>query len=127
MKKTTLAVLVAGLFASGAAAQQAEFTGSVSVTGIGSHVKGQNPFVFEKYRDLSDGFTAGTDLWRRDEGGDLPITNFNFVLRPTTNVSTAQYADKNGDNCSMAGAGPVGPVSLTGAAAAGPSPFPMGP
>jgi hypothetical protein len=55
-----------------------------------------------------------------DEGGDLPITNFNFVLRPTTDISTVAWEDKNGNGCSMSGAGPVGPVTEVGMPPAGP-------
>jgi len=78
MKKTTLSVLVAGLFASPALAQQAEFTGSLSVTAIGSDVDSRNPYLLEKYRDLSDGVTAGTDLWRRDPGGRMRLFSENL-------------------------------------------------
>jgi hypothetical protein len=55
-----------------------------------------------------------------DEGGDLPVTNFNFVLRPTTDVSTAKWEDKNGNGCSYSGGGPVGPITDTGVPPAGP-------
>jgi MtrB/PioB family decaheme-associated outer membrane protein len=82
MKKTTLSILVASLFASPALAQQAEFTGSLSVTGIASEVNAQaaqkNPYIFEKYRDLSDGVTGGTDLWRNDEGGRMRLFSENL-------------------------------------------------
>ena len=78
MKKTTLSILVAGLFASPALAQQAEFTGSLSVTGISRTLDSQNPYLFEKYRDLSNGFTGGTDLWRHDEGGRMRLFSENL-------------------------------------------------
>ena len=78
MRKTTLSVLVVGLFVSPVLAQQSEFTGSVSVTGLSRTIDGSNPFIFEKYRDLSNGFTAGTDLWRHDEGGRMRLFSENL-------------------------------------------------
>lgn len=78
MKKTALSILVAGLFAAPALAQQTGFTGSLSVTGIGTDVEGINPYLLEKYRDLSDGVTAGTDLWRHDEGGRMRLFSENL-------------------------------------------------
>jgi MtrB/PioB family decaheme-associated outer membrane protein len=78
MKKTTLSILVAGLFVSPALAQERAFTGSVSVTGIVNNVDGRNPFLFEKYRDLSDGVTGGTDLWLTDPGGRMRLFSENL-------------------------------------------------
>jgi MtrB/PioB family decaheme-associated outer membrane protein len=78
MRKTVLSVLVAGLSASPVLAQQTGFTGSLSVTGIGTDVDGINPYLLEKYRDLSDGFTAGTDLWRHDPGGRMRLFSENL-------------------------------------------------
>src|SRR5512145_1552220 len=78
MRKTTLSALVAGLFASPALAQQAEFTGSLSITGYVNDVDSRNPYLFEKYRDLSDGITGGTDLWRHDEGGRMRLYSENL-------------------------------------------------
>jgi MtrB/PioB family decaheme-associated outer membrane protein len=78
MKKTTLSILVAGLFVSPALAQQAAFTGSLSVTGLANDVSGINPYIFEKYRDLSDGVTAGTDLWYHDAGGRMRLFSENL-------------------------------------------------
>jgi hypothetical protein len=46
----------------------------------------------------SDGtFNAGTDT---------PVTDFNFILSPTTGHSSATYSDLNGDSCKRAGNGP---------------------
>jgi MtrB/PioB family decaheme-associated outer membrane protein len=78
MRKTTLSVLVAGLFASPAAAQQAGFTGSVSITGYVNDVDSRNPYLFEKYRDLGDGVTGGTDLWLLDPGGRMRLFSENL-------------------------------------------------
>jgi hypothetical protein len=55
-----------------------------------------------------------------DEGGDVVITNFNFVLRPSTNTASAAYADKNMDGCSLAGSGPDAPPAVVGAPPPGP-------
>jgi hypothetical protein len=57
--------------------------------------------------------------------GDLVITEFDFILRPTTGNGTGQFVDKNGNLCKRAGSGfanptPDGPTSLSGTAAAGP-------
>jgi hypothetical protein len=59
--------------------------------------------------------------------GDLPITEFDFILRPTTGTATSQFVDKNANICKRAGSGfdnaapgPDGPKSLTGTPAAGP-------
>ena len=57
--------------------------------------------------------------------GDLVITEFDFILRPTTGTGTGQFVDKNGNLCKRAGSGfsnptPDGPQSLTGTPATGP-------
>jgi hypothetical protein len=41
------------------------------------------------------------------DGMDTVITDFNFVLSPTTATTRAQYLDQNGDGCSYAGGGPA--------------------
>ncbi len=56
---------------------------------------------------------------------DEVIANFDFVVSATTDVATAQFVDKNGDGCSVAGRGfndpPIkGPRTLTGSPAPGP-------
>jgi hypothetical protein len=53
-------------------------------------------------------------------GVDTLISDFSFILSPTTDVASARFADKNGDGCSLAGPGPPGPVFLTGLTAPGP-------
>jgi hypothetical protein len=45
---------------------------------------------------------------------DTIITQFPQTLDLTTDTSTAQYFDNDGDGCSRAGAGPQGPFSSTG-------------
>ena len=57
--------------------------------------------------------------------GDIRITEFDFILRPSTGTGTGRFADKNGNGCRRAGSGfpnplPDGPYSLTGSPAAGP-------
>jgi hypothetical protein len=42
-----------------------------------------------------------------DSGTDNTITDFNFILSPTTASTRAQFVDKNADNCSFAGGGPA--------------------
>ena len=78
MKKTTLSALVAGLFVSPVFAQQSEFTGSLSITGYLNDVDGRNPYIFEKYRDLGDGVTGGTDLWLNSEQGSMRLFSENL-------------------------------------------------
>lgn len=41
-----------------------------------------------------------------DAGTDSLITQFDFILSPTTAAATAAYVEKNGDACTRAGAGP---------------------
>jgi hypothetical protein len=41
-----------------------------------------------------------------NSGSDNTITDFNFILSPTTGQTRAQYVDKNADSCSFAGGGP---------------------
>jgi hypothetical protein len=41
-----------------------------------------------------------------DAGVDTSITDFNFILSPTTATANAQFVDQNGDGCSRAGNGP---------------------
>jgi hypothetical protein len=53
-------------------------------------------------------------------GSDGIISNFNFILRPTTDTGSAAYVDKNADSCSMEGLGPVGPVVGVGTPPPGP-------
>jgi hypothetical protein len=55
-----------------------------------------------------------------DPGTDLLVTEFTFILSPTTATATGQFVDKNADGCAKAGNGPTGPVALTGAPSAGP-------
>jgi hypothetical protein len=55
-----------------------------------------------------------------DPGSDLLVSTFTFVLSPTTGISTAAFVDTNADGCRREGAGPGGPVTLTGASAPGP-------
>ena len=56
--------------------------------------------------------------------GDLVITEFDFILSPTTDTAAASFADKNGDGCARAGAGFANPTpnsaTLAGTPAAGP-------
>ncbi|HJQ85435.1 MAG TPA: hypothetical protein VKA21_15215, partial [Candidatus Binatia bacterium] len=54
-----------------------------------------------------------------DPGTDTPVTNFDFILSPTTGNSSAAFTDLNGDSCAKAGAGPVS-KSGTGSPATGP-------
>jgi hypothetical protein len=55
-----------------------------------------------------------------DPNTDTLVSQFNFILSPTTGTATASFVDKNGDACAKAGNGPTGPVSLTGTPATGP-------
>jgi hypothetical protein len=57
--------------------------------------------------------------------GDLVITEFDFILSPTTGTGTGRFLDKNANICKRAGSGfsnptPDGPQSLTGTPAVGP-------
>lgn len=64
MKRTTISLLVAGLFvaAPGALAQM-QVSGSVSGTVLSTDIKTEkNPFRFEEYRDLDSGVSLGADI-----------------------------------------------------------------
>src|SRR6185436_3844126 len=39
------------------------------------------------------------------DGGDLLVTQFEFILSPTTATANGAFVDKNMDSCSFAGAG----------------------
>ena len=73
----------------------------------------------------SPGCCPGSDYNPAD--GDLLITEFDFILSPTTDVASSAFVDKNGDGCKRSGSGfdtaapgPDGPKSLTGTPATGP-------
>ena len=55
-----------------------------------------------------------------DPGTDTLIMDGDYIMSLSSDVATAQFADENGDACSGAGSGPMGPVSETGAPATGP-------
>jgi len=78
MKRTTIGLAVAALFCGAQNVLAQGVTGSVSVTGIAADVDSSNRFRFEEYRDLSDGFTAGTDLRRDDDGGRMQLFSENL-------------------------------------------------
>jgi hypothetical protein len=40
-------------------------------------------------------------------GTDTPVTDFTFILSPTTGHTSATFTDLNGDGCAKAGAGPL--------------------
>ncbi|HJQ84458.1 MAG TPA: hypothetical protein VKA21_10305 [Candidatus Binatia bacterium] len=54
-----------------------------------------------------------------DPGTDTPVSDFVFILSPTTGSTSATFTDLNGDACAKAGAGPVS-KSGVGIAPAGP-------
>jgi hypothetical protein len=54
------------------------------------------------------------------DGGDIVVVQREFILSPTTDLASAAFVDKNGDTCKRAGFGPDGPLTVTGAPAAGP-------
>jgi len=61
MKRPTFSILAAAMAAAFPMAH-AQLSGSVSVTGISSHVNSDNPFRLHEYRDLSSGASLGADL-----------------------------------------------------------------
>jgi hypothetical protein len=54
-----------------------------------------------------------------DPGNDTQVTNFDFILSPTSRLSSAKYTDLNGDSCSRSGNGPDS-MTATGSPATGP-------
>ena len=74
----------------------------------------------------------GNGIYNPGEG-DVLITEFDFILSPTTGQATGQFTDKNGNGCALPGgssgfgapsaqcaAGATGPCSITGVQATGP-------
>jgi hypothetical protein len=55
-----------------------------------------------------------------DPGTDSVVSQFTFILSPTSATATARFADQNGDGCFRQGGGPNGPITLTGSPSAGP-------
>lgn len=51
---------------------------------------------------------------------DTLLSEFNFILSPTTDYARSSFVDKNNDGCSFVGSGPVGPVTLAGFPIPGP-------
>jgi hypothetical protein len=66
-----------------------------------------------------DGFCPDAD-GIYDPNTDTLVTQFSFILSPTTGTATGVFADKNGDACAKAGNGPTGPVTASGTPAPGP-------
>jgi hypothetical protein len=61
----------------------------------------------------------GNGVYSAGEGDVLVSTN-QLILSPTTGFSTASFADKNGDGCARAGAGPTAQGPYQGSPATGP-------
>ena len=55
-----------------------------------------------------------------DPAVDTLLSEFNFILSPTTDYARASFTDKNNDGCAFVGSGPAGPVTLAGYPIPGP-------
>jgi hypothetical protein len=65
------------------------------------------PVVSTTWQDVDGACPDADGMF--DPGTDSLITQFSFILSPTTGTTSATYADKNGDGCSLPtfSAGPV--------------------
>ena len=70
----------------------------------GVHTQLDIPVLSTTWNDI-DGNCPDDDLMY-DPGTDTLVTQFNFILSPTTASSFADYTDLNADACSFAGNGP---------------------
>jgi hypothetical protein len=73
-------------------------------TAAGVHTQLDIPVLSTTWNDI-DGNCPDDDLMY-DPGTDTLITQFTFILSPTTASTSADYTDLNGDSCSFAGNGP---------------------
>jgi hypothetical protein len=73
-------------------------------TTAGVHTQLDVPVLSTTWNDL-DGNCPDDDLMY-DPGTDTLVTQFTFILSPTTATSNADYTDLNGDACLFAGNGP---------------------
>jgi hypothetical protein len=91
--------------------------GGSPTSGGGVHTQIDIPVTSITWSD-ADGACPDAD-GQFDPGRDLIITNFDFILSPTTGGSSARFSDLNSDGCSFAGSGPES-QSNSGSAAPGP-------
>ncbi len=91
---------------------QGIFAGTCTCSGVSNGCPGGQ--VCDQLSACNTGFDPNT------APVDLAITTFDFVLRPSSGVATAEWANQNADTCFFSGSGPAGPTSLTGSPAAGP-------
>ena len=73
-------------------------------TADGVHTQLDIPVLSTTWNDI-DGNCPDDDL-QYDPGTDTLVTQFNFILSPTTAATSANYEDLNSDACSFAGNGP---------------------
>jgi hypothetical protein len=92
--------------------------GDAACDGPGVHMQLDLPATSITWNDV-DGNCPDDDL-QYSPGSDTLVTQFDFILSPTTSTATARFQDKNADLCSFAGNGPAGPVTATGIPASGP-------
>lgn len=91
--------------------------GPCTVNAPGVHVQFDIPVHARVWQDAAG--CPGNGVYNPAEGDTL-ISEFPFILSPTTDQARAAFADKNGDGCAGFGAGPLGPVTVVGSPAAGP-------
>jgi hypothetical protein len=70
----------------------------------GMHIQLDIPVNSTTWNDV-DGNCPDDDL-QFDPGTDTFVSDFDFILSPTSATSNADYTDLNGDSCSVAGGGP---------------------
>jgi hypothetical protein len=79
--------------------------GDTVCDGPGVHTQLDIPVISTTWND-NDGTPDCPDEDGMFDGGDLLVSQFNFILSPTTGTSNADFTDLNGDSCSFAGNGP---------------------
>jgi hypothetical protein len=78
--------------------------GPCTVSAAGVHVQLDIPVDLKVWNDF-DGNCPDDDL-TYSPGTDTLVSQFGFILSPTTDQAYADFVDKNGDACSFAGNGP---------------------
>jgi hypothetical protein len=89
-----------------------------TVSAPGVHVQLDIPVNVTVWLDATFTCPAADGVY--NPGIDTLISTLNFILSPTTDQAAAQFVDKNGDGCALAGTGPDTAVTLVGSPAPGP-------
>jgi hypothetical protein len=75
-------------------------------TSAGVHTQLDIPVNSLTWSDVNGECPDGDGVY--DAGTDTLVTQFNFILSPTSGTSKATFTELNADNCTFAGNGPAG-------------------